>query len=392
VLTADGEQKTVAWSNVSLRNADGRFIGTLSVGANISERLEAEGKLKDSVAALEKLKDQLKEENISLLEDVSLGTGFPEIIGESRALKYVLQRVKEVAPTDATVLLEGETGVGKELMAQSIHARSQRKDHPMLKVDCSTFPPTLLESELFGHVKGAYTGADRSRKGRFELADKGTIFLDEIGELAPETQPKLLRVIQEGKFERLGSEATTEVDVRIIAATNRDLKKEVAEGGFRGDLFFRLSVFPISVPPLRSRQGDVPLLIAHFVDEFAKKYGKKIETIPKGVLERLNNYDWPGNIRELQNVIERALITSRGNSLRIPDFSDQQIEINGDSHSRNGLTLEEVERRHIIETLQSCSWVISGQDGAASRLGLHPNTLRSRMQKLGIKNPRKSDP
>ncbi|HUV13688.1 MAG TPA: sigma 54-interacting transcriptional regulator, partial [Acidobacteriota bacterium] len=288
ILTSSGGEKIVAWSNVTLVNSDGEFAGTLSIGADISDRIEAEEKLRTSIEELERLKDDLKEENISLLEEVSRGSGFPEIVGESPALKYVLQRVQEVAPTEANVLLEGETGVGKELMAQAIHARSERCGRPLLKVDCATLPPPLLESELFGHVKGAYTGADRARRGRFELADGGTIFLDEVGELPLEIQPKLLRVLQDGRFERLGSETTTEVDVRIIAATNRDLKQEVAESRFRGDLYFRLSVFPISVPPLRSRHGDIPLLLAHFVDGFAKKYGKAIETIPKGVLDQLN--------------------------------------------------------------------------------------------------------
>ncbi len=390
ILTSSGEVRTVAWSNVSLEDAAQKFAGTLSIGADISDRLEAETKLKDSIRELEELKDQLKEENLSLVEEVSRGTGFPEIIGESPALKYVLQRIQEVAPTEATALLEGETGVGKELVAQAIHARSPRRNRPMLKVDCATLPPTLLDSELFGHVKGAYTGADRDRKGRFELADGGTVFLDEVGELPLETQPKLLRILQEGKFERLGSEVTTEVDVRIIVATNRDLKKEVAEGRFRGDLYFRFSVFPISVPPLRTRHGDVPLLITHYVKEFARKYGKAVETIPKGFLDQLNSYDWPGNIRELQNVIERAVITSKGDSLRLPE-PFQHTELHADVQSWEGLTLAEVERRHIIETLESCSWIISGSKGAADRLGLHPNTLRSRMQKLGIKKSKDSD-
>jgi len=388
--TSSGREKTINWSNVTLVNADGAFAGTLSIGADISDQIEAEAKLRASIKELEELKDQLKEENISLLEEVSRGSGFSEIIGESPALTYVLKRVQEVAPTEANVLLEGETGVGKEVLAQAIHARSHRSGRPFLKVDCATLPPPLLESELFGHVKGAYTGADRTRRGRFDLAHGGTIFLDEVGELPLEIQPKLLRVLQEGRFERLGSEATTEVDVRIIAATNRNLKKEVAESRFRGDLYFRLSVFPLSVPPLRSRHGDIPLLIAHFVDEFAKKYGKPIETIPKGVLDQLNGYEWPGNIRELQNVIERAVITAQGDSLRLPE-AFQQVEADSASRSWEGLTMEEVEHRHISDTLKDCSWVISGPKGAASRLGLHPNTLRSRMQKLGIKKSESSD-
>jgi PAS domain S-box-containing protein len=389
IVTSGGGEKIIAWSNVKLVDAEGGFEGTLSIGADNTDRIAAEENLRTSIRELETLKDQLKEENISLLEVVSPESHFPQIVGESPALHYVLKRTQEVAPIEAGVLLEGETGVGKELLAQAIHARSHRSGRPLLKVDCATLPPPLLESELFGHIKGAFTGADRARKGRFELAHGGTIFLDEVGELPLELQPKLLRVLQEGKFERLGSETTTEVDVRIIAATNRNLKNEVSEGRFRGDLYFRLSVFPISVPPLRTRHGDVPLLAAHFVKEFAKKYGKAVETIPRGLLDQLNGYDWPGNIRELQNVIERAVITAKGDSLRLAE-AFQEAGTDWDKKSLKGLTLEEVERRCISDTLEDCSWVISGPRGAASRLGLHPNTLRSRMQKLGIKKPENS--
>jgi PAS domain S-box-containing protein len=386
VLTQSGEERIVEWSNVPLLDDEGHPTGVLSLGADVTERVLSEQKRKKTIEELEALKNELKEENISLIEEMSQTADFREIIGKSPALKYVLGRIEEVAPTEATVLLEGETGVGKELFARAIHYRSPRKSRPMLKVDCASLPPNTLESELFGHERGAFTGADRARKGRFELADGGSLFLDEVGELPLEMQPKLLRVLQEGTFERMGSERTTKVDIRIIAATNRDLKKEVAEGRFRGDLYFRLNVFPISVPPLRNRREDIPLLAACFIKDFARRHGKQIETIPRGVVTKLQDYEWPGNVRELQNVLERAVITASGDSLRIPDelFG---FHTEAESESSVGTTLEELERRHILETLNSSSWRISGEKGAAELLGLHPNTLRSRMQKLSIRKP-----
>lgn len=390
ILNRKGEERILEWSNVALLDGTGNPSGILSIGADVTERIESERQRRKTIEELEALKNELKEENISLIEEMAQSGGFKEIIGESPALKYVLFRVEEVAPTEAAVLLEGETGVGKELVARAIHDRSSRKNRPLLKVDCASLPPNILESELFGHEKGAYTGADRPRKGRFELADGGTVFLDEVGELPLDMQPKLLRVLQDGEFERLGSERTTKVDVRIIAATNRDLKKEVAAGRFRGDLYFRLNVFPVSVPPLRSRRDDIPQLAASFVKEFAKSYGKQIDTMPRSVLEKLQGYDWPGNVRELRNVLERAVITARGNSLKVSEDlvnSDQGAA----SGTNEGLTLEELERRHILDTLNSSSWKISGERGAAELLGLHPNTLRSRMQKLGIKKSSSED-
>jgi PAS domain S-box-containing protein len=386
ILTNEGEERIIEWSNVALSDGDGHPTGILSIGADVTAKIESDRLRQKTIEELESLKDALKEENISLIEEVSSAGGFSEIIGESPVLKYVLHRIEEVAPTEATVLLEGETGVGKELVARAIHDRSTRKGRPMLKVDCASLPPGTLESELFGHEKGAYTGADRSRKGRFELANGGTVFLDEVGELPLEVQPKLLRVLQDGEFERMGSERTTRVDVRVIAATNRDLKKEVVEGRFRGDLFFRLNVFPISVPPLRSRKEDIPLLMAAFTEELARKHGKQIETVPRAVIEKLQDYEWPGNVRELQNILERAVITASGGSLRVPGelFGPRpETEV----ESSVGTTLREVERRHILDTLNSCSWKISGEKGAAELLGINPSTLRSRMQKLGIKKP-----
>jgi transcriptional regulator with GAF, ATPase, and Fis domain len=304
---------------------------------------------------------------------------------------YVLHRIEEVAPSDTAVLLEGETGVGKELIAQAVHKNSSRYNKPFIKVDCATIPPTLIESELFGHEKGAFSGAVKNRKGRFQLADGGTVFLDEIGEIPLEMQPKLLRVLQEGSFERLGSEKTTNVNVRVVAATNRDLKKEVEKGRFRGDLYFRLSVFPISIPPLRKRVEDIPLLTDTFVESFSKKHGKKITKISKYIREKLQSYDWPGNVRELQNVIERAVITTPGRSLKLQGSLINTVKTDN-SNNRLDMTLLEIEKQHIVEILEHCSWKISGVDGAASLLGLHPNTLRSKMQKLGIKRATDSDP
>jgi PAS domain S-box-containing protein len=384
VVTSNGEERIIEWSNVALVSPEGHRSGILSIGADVTSKIESDQKRQQTIEELQALKNALKEENLSLIEEVSGAGGFSEIIGESSALKYVLNRLEEVAATEANVLLQGETGVGKELVARAIHDRSARKNRPLLKVDCTALPPGILESELFGHEKGAFTGADRARKGRFELANGGTVFLDEVGELPVEVQPKLLRVLQDGEFERLGSECITKVDVRVIAATNRDLKKEVAEGRFRGDLYFRLNVFPISVPPLRVRREDIPLLAATFIRDFARQHGKRIETIPRGALQKLQGYDWPGNVRELQNVLERAVITASGDSLKIlEDLGGPGATVS--SASNDGLKLEEVERSHILNTLNSSSWKISGEGGAAELLGINPSTLRSRMMKLGIR-------
>jgi transcriptional regulator with GAF, ATPase, and Fis domain len=383
IVTHSGEERTIDWSNVELRDAEDQFVGTLGVGADVTERIRAENELQSAFEEVRMLKERLEDENLVLARDVAHAGGFREIVGESPALNYVLRRVEQVAPMETTVLLEGETGVGKELFARAIHERSSRKNRPMQTLDCASLSSSLLEAELFGHEKGAYTGADRARKGRFELADGGTLFLDEVGELPLEMQPKLLRVLQDGEFERLGSEQTSAVDVRIIAATNRDLKKEVGQGRFRGDLYFRLSTFPISIPPLRDRRSDLPLLASTFVETYSRNNGKHITKISKEMMQKLLAYDWPGNVRELQNVIERAVITARGDSLKLaeplkdPGWTSSQ-------ESNEVLTLEEVQRRHILRTLNDCSWRIAGEAGAAARLGVHPNTLRSRMQKLGI--------
>src|SRR5262245_11974704 len=303
------------------------------------------------------------------------------IVGESDALRYVLFRVGQVASTEATVLLCGETGTGKELLARALHARSARRDRPFVVVNCAALPATLIESELFGHERGAFTGAHTSQIGRFELAHRGTVFLDEVGELPLELQPRLLRVVQEGQLERLGSPRTVEIDVRLIVATNRDLAEEVRQGRFRRDLYYRLNVFPITLPALRERRSDIPLLVRHLVQRFSEQLGKRIDTIPPEVMHALETYEWPGNVRELENVLQRAIILSNGTTLSLGEAWLPTLEPVPIGES---VTLLEVERRHISNVLQSRRWRIEGAGGAAQVLGMKPSTLRSRMAKLGI--------
>jgi transcriptional regulator with GAF, ATPase, and Fis domain len=291
-----------------------------------------------------------------------------------------------VAGTDSSVLISGETGTGKELIARAIHDLSKRKDRPLIKVNCAALPAGLIESELFGHEKGAFTGAISRKIGRFELADGGTLFLDEIGDLPPGVQAKLLRVLQEHEFERVGGTQTIKVDVRLITATNRDLAKAVEENSFRTDLYYRLNVFPIHLPPLRERKEDIPLLTQYFINKYMTRMGKRIEKISQETMNRLIAYPWPGNIRELENIIERAVILSKGLILEIEDELLPSSHL-PDQKEKGSLTLEEVERDHIVKILEKARWVIEGPKGAAKILNLHPNTLRSRMQKLGIKRP-----
>ena len=307
------------------------------------------------------------------------------IIGVSDAMRYVMSRIDQVAPTDATVLLYGETGTGKELLARAVHRRSSRRNHPFVVVNCAAMPAALMESELFGRERGAFTGAHTSQIGRFELANRGTIFLDEIGELALEVQPKLLRVLQEGQVERLGSPRTVDVDVRVIAATNRDLSEEVREGRFRRDLFYRLNVFPITLPTLRQHREDIPLLVRHLVNRLGRTLNRPIESIPDEVMSALQAHDWPGNVRELENVLQRAIILARGNTLAAVDAGVSPIE---SMTAPESATLTEIERRHIVRVLSGARWRIEGSGGAAQVLGLKPSTLRSRMMKLGIARPR----
>jgi formate hydrogenlyase transcriptional activator len=307
------------------------------------------------------------------------------IIGDGDALRYVMFRVDQVAATDATVLLSGETGTGKELLARAIHQRSTRRTRPMVVVNCAALPANLVESELFGRERGAFTGAHATQIGRFELAHRGTIFLDEVGELPLELQPKLLRVLQEGQVERLGSPRTVDVDVRVIAATNRDLTEEVRQGRFRRDLYYRLNVFPITIPSLRDRREDIPQLVEHLVRRLSRAFNKRIDVIPAYVMQTLEAYDWPGNVRELENVLQRAIILSPGTTLALGDAwmpAPQPASIG------SGVTLLEIEKRHIRTMLDTTRWRIEGGGGAAQLLGLKPSTLRSRMLKLGIARPR----
>jgi PAS domain S-box-containing protein len=356
------------------------FLGYIGSCLDITERKESEVSLRTAHEELNRMKNQLEAENTYLQQELQRDSSFAEIVGESDAIKYVLFKVTQVAPTDSTVLITGETGTGKELVALAIHEASSRKDRPLIKVNCAALSPNLIESELFGHEKGAFTGAGARKLGRFELADRGTIFLDEIGELPLELQVKLLRVIQENEFERLGGTKTIKSDVRIIAATNRDLKLEVERGNFREDLWYRLNVYPITVPPLRQRKEDIPLLVQHFVNGYAKKFGKTITLVSPKSLQRLQAHSWPGNVRELANVIERAVIHAKGSVLQLVD----RFEIAVDEQPFSTKTLGEIEREYIMETLEHTGWRIEGPSGAANILGLNPSTLRTRMLKLGI--------
>jgi len=344
------------------------------------------------------LKARLEKENVYLQEEIRTEHNFEEIVGDSPPLLALLRRVDQVAPTDSTVLIYGETGTGKELIARAIHNRSNRKDRPLVKVNCSAISAGLVESELFGHVKGAFTGAFERRIGRFELADGGTIFLDEVGELPLDTQVKLLRVLQEREFEPVGSNRSVHVDVRIICATNRNLEESIKAGTFRSDLYYRLNVFPLEVPPLRERRSDIDQLARFFVSRYARNLGKKLTGISEAATQKLLSYSWPGNIRELQNLIERALILCNGPILELesdlnnvstsPVLSDpvpEVAQVLPQADQSPLKTLQEVERTHILAVLEQTHGVIEGSNGAARTLGIHPNTLRHRMEKLGIK-------
>ena len=332
------------------------------------------------------LKEQLAGEKLCLEDEIRSERGFEEVIGRSAAIRAVLRQIETVAPTDSTVLICGETGTGKELVARAIHERSIRSSNAFVKLNCAAIPTGLLESELFGHERGAFTGAIMQRIGRFELANHGTAFLDEIGEIPPELQPKLLRVLQEREFERLGSTRTLNTDARLIAATNRDLEECVKENAFRADLYYRLNVFPIYVPPLRERSEDIPLLVRHFVQHYARRMNRAIDTIPSETMEALVHHQWPGNIRELQNLIERSVILSKGPVLQVP-LSGLNSSNGASPDDARRRTLEEAEREHILATLKETGWLVSGPRGAAARLGMNRSTLQFRMKKLGIRRP-----
>jgi transcriptional regulator with GAF, ATPase, and Fis domain len=333
---------------------------------------------------MEQEQARLKAENKYLQEEIRLNYNFEEIVSKSNLFQKVLQQIEKVAATDATVLILGESGTGKELLARAVHNISNRSKRPLVKVNCATLPSNLIESELFGHEKGAFTGAMDRKIGRFELADGGTIFLDELGELPIELQAKLLRVLQEGEFERLGNSKTLKVNVRVIAATNRNLQLAIERKEFREDLFYRLNVFPITCPPLRDRKEDIPLLVKHFLQKFEGKMVKKITTVPDRVMDALCAYHWPGNIRELENLIERAMILSPGNELSYGEWLPAVKNAGGNNHAPLQ-KLEEVEKNHITEVLKKLNWKVSGDNGAAKFLGLNPTTLEARMKKLGIK-------
>jgi formate hydrogenlyase transcriptional activator len=336
---------------------------------------------------IETLKDRLHQEKVYLEEEVRTEHNFDDIIGESATLRRVLKQVETVASTDATVLIRGETGTGKDLVARALHDLSPRRARTLVKLNCAAIPTGLLESELFGHEKGAFTGAIAQKIGRFELAHQGTLFLDEVGDIPPELQPKLLRALQEQEFERLGSTRTVRVNVRLVAATNRDLAQMVGDGRFRNDLYYRLNVFPVVLPPLRERREDIPMLARHFTQRFARRMGRRIETIPAAVMDALVAYPWPGNVREMQNVIERAVILSPGPSLQVPLSDLQPAATQAQAPAEEPVTLADAEREHILGVLRETRWVVGGPKGAADRLGMKRSTLQKKMKKLGVSRP-----
>jgi len=382
IMDKDGHLKVYLRMFCPVLDERGNVSHVIGHGQEITALKKTEEKLRKALEEVEDLKNRLQAENIYLQAEIKVVHNFEEIITGSKVFKNVLRKVEQVAATNATVLILGETGTGKELLARAVHNLSDRKERPLVKVNCAALPANLIESELFGHERGAFTGALSRKMGRFELADGGTIFLDEIGDLQLELQAKLLRVLQEGEFEHLGSSTTIKVDVRIIAATNRDLKKALESGDFREDLYYRLNVFPIISPPLRQRKEDVPLLVKHFSEKVGAKVGKKIGSINPKAMDALLAYDWPGNVRELENIIERAVILSKGKTLQLGDWIPAKTKT---SNSKEMLSLGENERRYILEVLELTGGRVSGEKGAAKILGVNASTLDSRMRKLGLK-------
>ncbi len=382
IVNKTGEKINISWSIVGVFNEAGQHKNSISIGSNVTNEVKAFEEIKH-------LKKMLEDENLILKAELAVTPLSKTINGDSDAIKYVLQRASQVAPTNTTVLLEGETGVGKELISNYIQSNSTREQKPFIKINCSAIPDSLFESELFGHEKGAFTGAEKKKKGMVEMADGGTLFLDEIGEFPMDLQPKLLRFLQEGEFYPLGSEVLKKVDVRIIAATNRELLKEIEEGRFRNDLYYRLYVYPITIPALRNRVDDIPELVNIFLKKYGKKHRKEINSISKLVIDELKKYPWPGNIRELENVIERAVIVSISDTIKMKDLSLVFGNKNKSTSSKEPqiATLVELERNHIILALKQTNWQIHGPEGAAQLLGINPNTLRSRIKKLDISKP-----
>jgi len=380
----DGSCFHVEYISTPIKSDGGELLGAVVTFKDITQRRKAEAALKLALAEVEELKDRLELENKYLQQEIKLSHNFEEIISQSKRFRKILNQLEQVAITDATVLILGESGTGKELIARAIHNTSDRKGRALVKVNCAALPATLIESELFGHEKGAFTGALARKMGRFELANGGTIFLDEIGEVPLELQPKLLRVLQEGEFERLGNTHTTKVDVRIIAATNRNLEERVEKGEFREDLYYRLNVFPLEILPLRERKEDVPLLVNHFLLKYGAKFGKKIDVVSQKAMQSLVDYSWPGNVRELENVIERAVIITRGNKL---DVINSLPKSKGGTKTETFTTMEEHERSYLLKVLEHANWRISGEKGAAKLLDVKRTTLEARLKKLNIRRP-----
>jgi len=381
----DGTSFPVEYVSTPIHDDERGLVGAVVTFRDITERKLAEEALAQAMSQLEALKDQLAADNAYLKEEVRLNHNFTEMIGGSSALQQVLHKIEQVAPTNATVLILGETGTGKEPVARAVHDLSPRRDRPLVKVNCAAVASSLVESEFFGHERGAFTGALAKKLGRFALADGGTIFLDEIGDLPLELQAKLLRVLQEGEFDPVGSTKSVKVDVRVIAATNRNLQEAVSTGNFRSDLYYRLNVFPITIPPLRERREDIPALVELFVGRFNRSVGNNVSVISQQVMDTLQRYEWPGNIRELQNVLERAVILTQGRSLSLEGALERAAPAG--EVPTVGESLEDVERAHIRRVLEKCSWKVAGKKGAAVRLGLNPSTLRSRLDKLEIRKP-----
>ncbi len=385
----DGQPFPVEFTSTPIIS-DGAIVGAVVVFRDISERVETDRKLRAALEEVSQLKQRLEDENAYLQQEFLLEQQYHGILGESPAIQHIVQQIELVSQTDAGVLISGESGTGKELIARAIHEASGRKDKPLIRVNCAAIPQELFESEFFGHARGAFTGALRDRTGRFELADGGTIFLDEVGEIPLSLQSKLLRVLQEGQLERVGEERTREVDVRVVAATNRDLKKEVTESRFREDLYFRLNIYPIHSPPLRERGEDVILLAAHFLEQAAKRNGSTPFKLRQNDLLKLKQYDWPGNIRELQNLIERAIITSQKGRLNIdlPKSEDRVQQQQNALVSTAIVSDDEMQaqvKQNMLAALEACQWKLFGEDGAANLLGLKPTTLASRIKRLGLK-------